>query len=62
MQHRECHFMSFLFIFHFLEPPESPKLVRLSVQSPTSLRVDFEEPEETNGAVVTRYKSKSAKK
>lgn len=38
-------------------PPEPPKWVKLSVQSPTSLRVDFEDPEETNGAVVTRYRS-----
>ncbi|XP_065193951.1 uncharacterized protein LOC135825147 [Sycon ciliatum] len=43
-------------IYDRAKASEPPKWVKLSVMSPTALRVDFDEPEETNGAVVTRYK------
>lgn len=38
------------------DPPDAPSVVRLSVSSSTSLRVDFQEPLCVNSAVVTKYK------
>ncbi len=37
--------------------PEPPATVTLHVTSNRSLTVSFTEPQESNGAVVTRYKS-----
>ncbi|XP_076616806.1 ankyrin repeat and fibronectin type-III domain-containing protein 1 isoform X2 [Chaetodon auriga] len=42
--------------FEHANPPEAPSVVRLSVSSSTSLRVDFQEPLCVNSAVVTKYK------
>ncbi|XP_049916701.1 ankyrin repeat and fibronectin type-III domain-containing protein 1 isoform X1 [Epinephelus moara] len=42
--------------FEHANPPDAPSVVRLSVSSSTSLRVDFQEPLCVNSAVVTKYK------
>uniref|UniRef100_A0A8C9Y213 Ankyrin repeat and fibronectin type III domain containing 1 n=1 Tax=Sander lucioperca TaxID=283035 RepID=A0A8C9Y213_SANLU len=42
--------------FDHANPPDAPSVVRLSVSSSTSLRVDFQEPLCVNSAVVTKYK------
>ncbi|XP_059180611.1 ankyrin-repeat and fibronectin type III domain-containing 1 [Centropristis striata] len=42
--------------FEHANPPDAPSVVRLSVSSCTSLRVDFQEPLCVNSAVVTKYK------
>ncbi|KAA8581665.1 hypothetical protein FQN60_003246 [Etheostoma spectabile] len=42
--------------FEHASPPDAPSVVRLSVSSSTSLRVDFQEPLCVNSAVVTKYK------
>uniref|UniRef100_A0A8C6ST33 Fibronectin type-III domain-containing protein n=1 Tax=Neogobius melanostomus TaxID=47308 RepID=A0A8C6ST33_9GOBI len=43
------------YIFHS-RSPDAPSVVRLSVSSSTSLRVDFQEPLCVNSAVITKYK------
>lgn len=43
-------------LFVYPDPPDAPGVVRLSVSSSTSLRVDFQEPLCVNSAVVTKYK------
>ncbi|XP_028332922.1 ankyrin repeat and fibronectin type-III domain-containing protein 1 isoform X2 [Gouania willdenowi] len=42
--------------FEHANPPDVPSVVRLSVSSSTSLKVDFQEPLCVNSAVVTKYK------
>ncbi|XP_056153692.1 ankyrin repeat and fibronectin type-III domain-containing protein 1 isoform X2 [Lampris incognitus] len=42
--------------FEHANPPDAPSVVRLSVSSSSSLRVDFQEPLSVNAAVVTKYK------
>ncbi|XP_069011849.1 ankyrin repeat and fibronectin type-III domain-containing protein 1 isoform X1 [Embiotoca jacksoni] len=42
--------------FEHAKPPDAPSVVRLSVSSSSSLKVDFQEPLCVNSAVVTKYK------
>ncbi|XP_029954749.1 ankyrin repeat and fibronectin type-III domain-containing protein 1 [Salarias fasciatus] len=42
--------------FEHANPPEAPSVVRLSVSSSSSLKVEFQEPLCVNSAVVTKYK------
>ncbi|XP_072311694.1 ankyrin repeat and fibronectin type-III domain-containing protein 1 [Eucyclogobius newberryi] len=42
--------------FEHANAPDAPSVVRLSVSSSTSLRVDFQEPVCVNSAVITKYK------
>ena len=51
--------MTMFLFFLFTDIPGPPSDVSLHVTSNRSLTVTFGEPEDKNGAMVTRYKSKS---
>ena len=45
--------------FELAKAPDPPSKVDISVVSPTSIKVSFSPPKNTNGSLVTRYKCES---